>query len=463
MTSQNPDPGIVVAGRAGLHSAPRRNLPLTMTFRRWLLRPLLTLSLLGALPVGRLAAASPRVPLTAEEQRLIAAVDAGKDDFGPDLGRAVQIDSATENLAGVRQVGELFAGQLAELGFESRFVPLPASTGRAGHLVAEHRGTKGKRVLLIGHLDTVFLGANFKQNGEEVSGAGVADMKGGDIVMLHALRALHRAGLLADAQIIVVMDGDEEAAGTPLEACRRELREAAKRSDVALAFESAIGDTGTVARRGYAGWTLEVQGATGHSGGIFSAAVGSGSVFETARILQGFYEQLRQLDGVTINPALIAGGTEAELTRTGGTVSGKANIIAQRTLVRGDLRCLSPEQFAEAKSRMEAVVSKHLPRTSAVLTFNDDAYPPMAPTPENYALLAQLDQASRDLGYAEITAFDPRGRGAGDIAFVSPPLAGLDGLGLGGAGEHTPHETASIARAPELVKRSALLIYRLTR
>jgi glutamate carboxypeptidase len=179
--------------------------------------------------------------------------------------------------------------------------------------------------------------------------------------------------------------------------------------------------------------------------------------------LQGFYEQLRQLDGITINPALIAGGVEAELTRTGGTVSGKANIIAQRTLVRGDLRYLSAAQLAEARSHMEAVVAKHLPRTSAELKFLDDAYPAMAPTPEYYALLAQLDQASRDLGYAEITAFDPRGRGAGDVAFVSPPLPGLDGLGLGGKGEHTVHESADLTRAPELVKRSALLIYRLTR
>lgn len=415
------------------------------------------------MPVAVRGATESKNSLTVEEERLIAAVDAGKDDFATDLGQAVQIDSATENLAGVRQVGELFVGQLAELGFESRFVLLPASTGRAGHLVAEHRGTKGKRVLLIGHLDTVFPGANFKREGDQVFGAGVADMKGGDIVLIHALRALHRAGLLADTQIIVIMSGDEEAPGNPLEITRRDLREAAKRSDVALAFEAAIGNTGTIARRGFASWALEAQGATGHSSGMFSAAVGSGSVFETARILQGFYEQLRQLDGLTINPALIAGGVEAELTRTGGTVSGKTNIIAQRTLVRGDLRFLSAAQLAEARARMEAVVGKHLPRTSAELKFLDDGYPAMAPSPENYALLAQLDQASRDLGYAEITAFDPRGRGAGDVAFVSPPLPGLDGLGLGGAGEHTVHETADLSRAPELVKRSALLIYRLTR
>ena len=393
----------------------------------------------------------------------MAEVNSQKESFGTDLEQAVQIDSATENLAGVRQLGELFAGQLAELGFDSHFVPLPASTGRAGHLVAEHRGTKGKRVLLIGHLDTVFPGANFKRDGDKVSGAGVADMKGGDIVFLHALRALHRAGLLQGTQIIIVMSGDEEAPGNPVAVTRGDMIAAAKRSDVALAFEAAIGNTGTVARRGFAGWTLEAQGATGHSSGMFSAAVGSGSVFETARILQGFYEQLRQLDGLTINPALIAGGVEAELTRTGGTVSGKTNIIAQRTLVRGDLRFLSAEQLAEARTRMEAIVAQHLPRTSAELKFLEDGYPAMPPTPGNYALLAQLDQASRDLGYGEITAFDPRGRGAGDIAFVSPPLPGLDGLGLGGEGEHTVHETADLSRAPELVQRAALLIYRLTR
>ncbi|HKB57338.1 MAG TPA: M20/M25/M40 family metallo-hydrolase [Lacunisphaera sp.] len=400
--------------------------------------------------------------LTPGEQKVIDTIDAKSDDFAHDLEQAVQIDSATENLAGVRQVGELFSRQLAELGFESRFVELPASTGRAGHLVAEHRGTKGKRLLLIGHLDTVYPGANFRHEGDKVFGAGVADMKGGDIVLIHALRALYRTGALADTQIIVVMTGDEEAPGSPLEVTRRDLLAAAQRSDVALAFESAIGHTGTVARRGSISWELEVQGATGHSSGIFSAAMGSGSVFEATRILQGFYEQLRQLDGLTFNPALVAAGAEAELTRTGGRVSGKINIIPQRTLVRGDLRAVSAEQLAEAQVRMQAIVKHNLPRTSAVLKFNE-GYPAMPPTPANYALLAQLDQASRDLGLGEITAFDPRGRGAGDIAFVSPPLPGLDGLGLGGKGEHTTNESADLTITPELVKRAALLIHRLTR
>jgi glutamate carboxypeptidase len=261
----------------------------------------------------------------------------------------------------------------------------------------------------------------------------------------------------------VIMTGDEEDPGDPLEITRRDLREAAARSDLALAFENAIGTTATIARRGIVSWNLEVQGATGHSSGIFSAAVGSGSVYEAGRILMGFYDALRTLDGITCNPALITGGTDVAIDGTKATAFGKNNIIAQRTLIKGDIRFMSAEQLAEAKVRMQAVVDKHLPRTSAVLQFENDLFPAMAPTPANYALLSQLDQVSRDLGFGEVKAFDPKGRGAGDISFISPPLPGLDGLGVRGEGAHAPQEYADLASAPELVKRTALLIYRLTR
>lgn len=409
-----------------------------------------------------LLAVSAAAALTPDEQKIAALVDAQAAAFAPDLEAAVRIDSATENLAGVRRMGEHFARQLTELGFASRFVELPASTGRAGHLVAEHQGTKGKRVLLLGHLDTVYPAGEVRREGDVLHGSGAADMKGGDVVIIAALRALHAAGALEGTQIIVVMTGDEEAVGKPIEVARRDMFDAARRSDLVLSFESAVGPTGTVARRGSISWELEVQGITGHSSGMFSAAMGSGAVFELTRILQGFYDQLRPLDGLTISPALVAAGVEAELTRTGGTVSGKTNIIPQRALVRGDLRTVSAEQLAEAQARMQAVVKQGMPRTSATLTFSE-GYPAMPPTPENYALLAQLDQASRDLGFGAITAFDPRGRGAGDIAFVSPPLPGLDGLGLDGQGEHTTRESANLRPAPELVKRAAVLIHRLTR
>lgn len=404
-----------------------------------------------------------RANLSPAEMRIVNAVDARAAQFGADLEAAVRIDSATENLAGVRQMADFFAAQLTAIGFDCRYVALPAEMHRAGHLVATRRGSRGQRLLLVGHLDTVLPGNNWRREGPVVHGAGVGDIKGGDLVLIHALQALHATGALEDTRLTVIFTGDEESAGSPLAVSRAALREAAAQSDVALAFESAVGMTGTVARRGITAWELEVQGATGHSSGIFSAAMGSGAVFEAARILGKFYEELRTLDGVTVNPALITGGREAELGRTGGTASGKMNIIAQRVLVRGDLRTVSAEQLAAAQAKMQGIVAQHLPRTSATLTFEENGYPAMAPTPANYALLKQLNQVSLDLGHGEITAFDPRGRGAGDIAFVSPPLAGLDGLGLNAEGEHSAAERANLDDAPNLIKRSALLIFRLTR
>ena len=407
-------------------------------------------------------AAPSHAALSPVEEKIVAAVHAQAGNFARDLEQAVQIDSATENLAGVRKMADVFNAQLSALGLDTKFIESPAPNGRTGHLVAEHRGTKGQRLLLIGHLDTVLPGGNVRRDGDQAFGSGTSDIKGGDLVIIYALRALHTVGALADTQIIVVMTGDEEAVGRPVEVARQALFDAAKRSDLALAFEGAIAKTATVARRGSTSWEIEVQGATGHSSGIFSSAMGAGSVYEAARILQEFYTELRKLDGLTLNPALIVGGTETALNRTGGTTAGKTNITAQSTLIRGDLRTVSAEQLATAREKMTAIVAKNLPRTSAKITFSD-GYPAMPDSAANRGLLAQLDQASRDLGFGEITAYDPRARGAGDIAFVSPPLPALDGLGIRGGGAHAPTEWADLKTVPELVQRTALLIYRLTR
>lgn len=421
-----------------------------------------SLTPLGALATLVFSVSIASAALTPTEEKIVAAVKTQAVDFNRDLEAAVRIDSATENLAGVRKLADVFGAQLSAIGLDYRFAELPASSGRAGHLVAEHKGTKGKRLLLIGHLDTVLPFREFRIEGDKAFGSGTSDIKGGDLIIIYALRALHAAGALADTQIIVMMTGDEEAVGRPIEVARQELFDAAKRSDLALAFESAIAHTGTVARRGSASWEIEVQGATGHSSGIFSTAMGAGSVYEAARIVTGFYTELRQLDGLTLNPALIVGGTEVSLDRTGGKTEGKTNITAQRTLIRGDLRTTSAEQLADAQAKMRAIVANHLPRTSATITFSE-GYPAMPDSPANRALLAQLDVASRDLGFPAITAYDPRSRGAGDIAFVSPPLPALDGLGIRGGGSHAPGEWAETKTVPELVQRTALLIYRLTR
>jgi len=400
--------------------------------------------------------------LSPEERKIVDHVDAQRGDAVALLEEVVNVMSPTEDLAGVKQAGSVFKRELESLGMRARWVDMPAEMKRAGHLVAETGGNKGKRVLLLGHLDTVLSGERFRREGNRAYGTGVADMKAGDVVLLYALKALHASGALKDARITVVLTGDEESAGSPVEVSRRDMIEAAKASDLALSFETAVRNTATVGRRGSSSWTLEVEAKTGHSAGIFSAGTGSGAIFEAARILDQFYETLGKEKYLTFNPAVIVGGTEAELEGATGKASGKTNVVPAKAIVRGDLRFISQEQKESARARMREIVARGLPGTSAKITFRD-GIPSMTPTGGNYALLKELDRVSQDLGFGGVEALDPGERGAGDIAYVAHLLPALDGLGARGGNAHAPGEWADLESLPMLTKRAALLIYRLTR
>jgi glutamate carboxypeptidase len=335
---------------------------------------------------------------------------------------------------------------------------------RAGHLVAESSGTKGKRLLLLGHLDTVLSGERFRREGTRAYGTGTADMKGGAVVMLQALEALHAAGALEDRRITVMLTGDEEDAGMPIADTRGPMIELAKQSDAALSFEAAIDGTATIGRRGINSWTLEVKGETGHSSGIFGEERGSGAIYEAARILAAIQAELGNEKYLTINPSVIVGGTKAALDDYRGTAEGKTNVIAPTAIARGDFRYISLEQERSVRERMHAIVERHLPRTQATLRFDEGAYPPMTPTPGNEELLEVLDGASRDLGLGPVAALDPAERGAGDIGFIAHMLPCLDGLGSGGGGNsHAPGEFTDLATLTTMAQRAAVLIHRLTR
>jgi len=406
--------------------------------------------------------------LTAPERRIAAAVDARNAQALALLERVVNINSGTMNFAGVRQVGDAFRAELDALGFSTKWVD-GGSFKRAGHLVAERNG-RGQRLLLIGHLDTVFEPRSPFQKFERLSdstarGPGIIDMKGGDVIIVEALRALKTAGLLDGLSITVVMHGDEEDAGAPLDAARATLTEAAKRSQVALGFEDGSGDphTAVISRRSAGSWTLRTTGTPAHSSQIFRDDIGAGALFEAARILQGFREKLSGQQYLTFNPGLVLGGSEVkyDTAQGGGTAFGKTNVVAGQTIVSGDLRALSPEQLAKAKATMAEVVAQHLPKTTAELTF-DDGYPPMAPTEGNRRLLAAYDSVSRALGYGPVVAVDPSRAGAADVSFAAPyiPMA-IDALGLAGWDDHSDKETADLRWLPKLTKRAAVLIYRL--
>ena len=184
--------------------------------------------------------------LSRTERKIVASVTENTPEAIRFLEEVVNINSGTLNLEGVREVGSVFGKAFEAIGFESRWIEMPEEMNRAGHLFAEINGKKGKKLLLIGHLDTVFEEDSPFQKFEMVNDStahapGGNDMKGGDVIVLYALKALHENGLLDDAQIIVAFTGDEESTGKPLSVSRKELIEAAQRSDIALGFETSTG------------------------------------------------------------------------------------------------------------------------------------------------------------------------------------------------------------------------------
>jgi glutamate carboxypeptidase len=385
------------------------------------------------------------------------------------LKESVNINSGTFNIEGVKKVGELYGKELKALGFTIEWITLPDSLKRAGHLVAYRKGKKGKRLFLIGHLDTVFEPDMTPNpytllNDSIATGQGINDMKGGDVLVIAALKALHKQGLLDDITITVYFTGDEENAGHPRTISRGDFIERARQHDIALAFETANGlNTVATARRGASEWRLEVEAKQAHSSGVFGSA-GYGAIYEAARIINEFREKLGNEKYLTFNPGLFIGGSEMNYDSNvqRGDASGKTNIISPKTVVIGDLRFLSEEQKEKARENMKKIVAKNLPNSKATITFKD-GIPSMPPTKGNEDLVKIVNEVSKSLGYGEVKAGDPGSRGAGDISYVAEYLDCLDGLGASGRGAHAPGETMNIKEYPKLIKRAAILLYRLTR
>ena len=406
-----------------------------------------------------------------KEQKIIKAVDVHSEDAIDLIKTAVNINSGTMNFEGVKEVGRLFQKELDKLGFSTQLTNGDAY-GRAGHLIATRKGKKGLKFLMIGHLDTVFelespLQEYTMLNDSIMKGPGVADMKGGDVIIILAMQALKEAGVLDDMSIEIIMTGDEEKSGSPLELSKKDLIDAAKRADIALGFENGDNNPKTivVSRRGSTDWKLKVTGNPSHSSQIFTEEIGAGAIYETSRILNEFYVQLAKEKDLTFNPGFIIGGTtlNSDKDGTGGHAFGKTNVVSQETIVRGDLRAVSLNQLTKAKATMKKIVSENYPKTNAELIFSAGGYPPLTLTEGNTKLLGYFNRVSQDLGFGSVTAVNPRNAGAADISFTSGYVdMAIDGLGLtGGGGDHTINESGNLNTVARQAKITAVLMYRL--
>ena len=408
--------------------------------------------------------------LSDDEQRMVDWIDANYESAIDLLEETVNIGSGTMNLQGVHDVGMVMGRELDALGLETEWIEMPEGMGRAGHMFGRQLDGKGPNILMIGHLDTVFEAddgfQSYTRDGDVAHGPGVEDMKGGNIVIVYALKALKEIGALEDLSVVVAYTGDEENAGGPLSVPRQDLIEAGKWADVSLGFEGGVSydgqDWATIARRSSSNWILEVSGKQAHSSKIFNEQVGHGAIFEAARILNGFDEKVRGEEYLTFNAGTIQGGTDVSYAneQNRGTTFGKTNIVPRKVIVHGDIRTISNEQLDRTRDAMREVVANHLPGTDAVITF-EDRYPSMAPTEGNKRLEAVLSAVNEDLGRGSMPTLDPLKRGAADVSFVAPYSDSLAGLGPVGSGGHTPDESIDLTSMPTAIKRTAIFLYRL--
>ncbi|MFT3702654.1 MAG: M20/M25/M40 family metallo-hydrolase [Agriterribacter sp.] len=384
------------------------------------------------------------------------------------LTELVNVNSGTMNKEGVRKSGELVRTALEKIGFTTEWIVMPDSVKTAGHLSASHKGKKGKKVLALAHLDTVFepdMPSNpfAMLNDSTATGQGILDDKGGVIVLLAALQALHENGLLNDAAITVYLTGDEELGGIPVDVTRKDMIEKAKQHDVALSFEAGAINKVVTSRRGADTWKLNVSGMQAHSSGIFGEKAGYGAIYEAARILDSFRVALSTEPYLTFSPGLIAGGTTLIDSTDNVKVYGKDNIVASKATVLGDLRFLGEKQRREARVKMNSIVTNNnLAGTHAAIVFQD-GIPSMAPTAGNNALLTEINKVNLAMGLDSVTANQPMERGAGDISFIADYISCMDGLGPNGKGSHAPGEVINTKQLPVLIQRAAIFIYRLTR
>jgi glutamate carboxypeptidase len=408
--------------------------------------------------------------LNAEEKKIIDYINAHIEESEQLLIESVNINSGTLNIEGVKKVGNVYRREFDKIGFTTEWVSLPDSLKRAGHLVASIKGTQGKKLFLLGHLDTVFepdmeFTPYTRLNDSIATGQGVNDMKGGNIVMFSALKALSSLGLLENTHIIAYFTGDEESSGNPHAVARKDFIERAKTTDIALGFEGAEGlHTVVVARRGIGGWKLNIEAQTGHSSGIFSSGSGNGAIYEAARILERFRTELGNEKYLTFNAGLISGGSEVRRDEISGKLEtiGKTNIIPPVAYVAGDLRFISEPQRDRAREKMREIVSQSLNGTNSRISFSD-GLPAMEPSEGNYRLVSFLDRITNDMGIGPTIAGDPGSRGAGDISDIAKYVDALDGMGASGGGAHKPGEIINLKEFPLLIQRAALMIYRLTR
>ncbi len=306
------------------------------------------------------------------------------------------------------------------------------------------------RVLLAGHLDTVFEGDHpfqrARQMGEQLIGPGVTDMKGGLAVMLEALRLLEKAPGREHIGWEVLLTPDEEI-GSPRSAAL--LREAAGRCSLGLVFEPALPDGGLVAARAGSGnFLVRVQGRAAHAGRQFEH--GRNAIVAVSKIV-GELHALNEREGLTVNVGRVSGG-------------GALNIVPDAAACRLNVRAVTAELARSAEEAIGAIANEVAERHEVEVAV-DGAFqrPPKPLTPAVEAMLHDFRECARDLGWKAPLTWGATAGGSDANILGAAGLPVVDGLGVRGGGMHTDQEFLWIDSLRERIPLAALYLVKLAR
>jgi glutamate carboxypeptidase len=374
-------------------------------------------------------------------ERACAAAARSEDALLPVLERWVRINSFTDNVAGVNRMADELQADFASLGLECIRHP---GDGLGDHLVwrtAAWGQRPERRVLLVGHHDTVFPPGSFEvfeQSGDRVRGPGALDMKGGLLVVRTALQALAEVGALESLPVALVTVGDEEI-GSP--SSRPLIEELARGARAGLVFESGRRDDSVVTqRKGTGSIKVTARGRAAHAGNAHRDGVNA--IWALARLIDRL-QQLTDYDhGITINVGVVSGG-EAK-----NTVPAHADCGV-------DIRFVRQVDGTELVARIDQAARAISSETGVHFALEGGVRRAPLERSESSAALYRLyaERARRfGLGDGE-SGLVGGGSDANTVSAVGVPA--IDGLGPRGAGFHTHDEYIEV---PTLIPRAQALI-----
>ena len=363
------------------------------------------------------------------------------DSFLDDLRALVDIDSGSYTPAGVAAVADQLQSRFEALGAEVERVPGEAL---GPQLVARLRGSGAGRVLLIGHMDTVFPVGEvaerpFAVRDGQAFGPGVLDMKSGLLVGLYALRLLRDAGEAPFAELTFICNSDEEI-GSP--ESRSLIRREAERADVALVLEPTSDvERTTVARKGVGMYRLAVTGLSAHAG--VEPKKGRSAVVELAHKVLAVTALNGQQPGLTLNVGVVHGGE-------------RPNVVPDAAEAHIDIRVTGPEQIEWVEGELRRIAEECSVEGTTCVLSGSFAHRPFQQSERSKQLFALARDEAARLGLSLRGA--PTGGGSDGNTAAALGVPTLDGLGPAGGQAHNPGEHIEIASvAPRIALLAGLL------